>query len=99
MAMVKATEDILEPGVREGVAHLIARKGQMYDERLAPGRTPTASESHDDTERSAEDPTHEGYDGMKVAELRSLADDRGLEHDGLKKDELVELLEQDDAGV
>ena len=39
----------------------------------------------------------EGYDALKVAELRQIADERGIEHEGLKKAELVEALEDADA--
>jgi hypothetical protein len=103
MARVKATEDVYapHPSGREGTFHLVARKGSMYDpDTLGAAEKPTlVTSAATQAEGTTDDATDGGYDSMKVTELRALADDRGIDHDGLKKDELVEALEQADQGA
>jgi hypothetical protein len=107
MAKVKLEKDLLEPHpTREGAFHLVARKGDFVDERVVaavnagkpavvPAEGLVSSESLKASEPVAAT-EGEGYEAMKVAELRDLAAERGIDHDGLKKAELVEALEDAD---
>jgi hypothetical protein len=113
MAKVKLEKDLFapHPSGREGTYHLIGRAGALVDEALvkaaqggksladaeapAPGTTVRAASVPRD-ETPAGDASGD-YGAMKVADLRKLADERGLDTDGLKKDELVEALEDADA--
>lgn len=97
--MAKASEDVWvkHPVTGYGLKR-VARKGQEIpagyaglvaaDKIEAPTSAPAAGESTEDAGR---------YDEHSVEELKHAAKERGLEgYSGLKKAELIDLLEQDD---
>lgn len=70
--------------------------GEDYDlPALPPFIDPDTGNPGDPPAEAA--PVDEGYDSLKVAELRSLLAERGLEQDGIKA-ELVARLTEHDAG-
>lgn len=111
MANVKLTEDLLvpHPSGREGTWRLVGRKGAYVDERVVAaaneGRyedpSPAVVRNRPAPKQAAEAAESGGdavdYGAMKKDELAKLAASRGLDVDGLKKDELVEALEDADA--
>jgi hypothetical protein len=113
MAKVKLEKDLLvpHPSGRKGTYHLVGRAGAMVDEEIvaavkrgeygeqdAPSVVTSTRASKSAADADPQDDTApQAYGDMKVAELRNIADERGIEHDGLKKDELVEALEDHDA--
>lgn len=56
-------------------------------------RDDIAADSHTETQNVDSAASDGGYASLKVDELRELADQRGIDHAGLKKAEIIDALE------
>ncbi len=59
--------------------------------KTEPEAPPNAAVETTQAAAVAEQPS-DGFEDMKVAELRKIADDLSIQHDGLKKSELIEAI-------
>lgn len=95
---IRAAKDIWAPGHKTGFRTLVARAGQLVDEKDAV-RYGGAGAIEKPAKAAPADvaPAVGKYDDLKVKALRKILDERGFDHADLtKKQDLVDALEYDD---